>query len=102
MHIFIVLDFCADGDLFVAITEEKHRFHRNNARILHAFVQLLDAVAYCHNNNVFHCDLRPENILCEGGNIRLADFGLSTESGLCSDFGLGGPYMCPGSCSTIV
>ncbi|KAJ6628734.1 kinase-like domain-containing protein [Mycena sp. CBHHK59/15] len=92
-HIFVVLDLCTGGDLFVAITEN-HRYHRNTVLVQQAFVQLLDAVQYCHKNNVFHRDLKPENILCdsEGANIRLADFGLSTQSGLCSDFGLGSPY----------
>ncbi|KAJ7498802.1 serine/threonine protein kinase, negative regulator of sexual conjugation and meiosis [Mycena latifolia] len=92
-HIFIVLDFCAGGDLFVAITE-KHRFRRNTVLLRQAFIQLLDAVQHCHNNNVFHRDLKPENILYDnhGGNIWLADFGLSTQSGMCSDHGLGSPY----------
>ncbi|KAJ7129552.1 kinase-like domain-containing protein [Mycena epipterygia] len=93
--IFIVLDFCAGGDLFLAITEN-HRFHRNTVLVQQAFVQILDAVQHCHDNNIFHRDLKPENILCDtqGDTIRLrlADFGLSTQSRLCSDFGLGSPY----------
>ncbi|KAJ7094655.1 serine/threonine protein kinase, negative regulator of sexual conjugation and meiosis [Mycena belliarum] len=101
-HLFMVLDFCAGGDLFVAITE-KHRFRRNTDVLRHAFVQLLDAVQHCHNNWVFHRDLKPENILCDnqGCNIRLADFGLSTQKAICSDHGLGSPfYMSPEAIST--
>ncbi|KAF7352688.1 Serine/threonine protein kinase [Mycena venus] len=92
-HIFVVIDYCPGGDLFVAITD-KHRFHRNTALVKQAFLQILDAVQHCHGKHVFHRDLKPENILCdaEGNNIRLADFGLSTQSGSCSDYGLGSPY----------
>ncbi|KAJ7764989.1 serine/threonine protein kinase, negative regulator of sexual conjugation and meiosis [Mycena maculata] len=100
-HVFVVLDFCPGSDLFVAITE-KQRFHRNTALVQQVFVQILDAVEHCHNQRVFHRDLKPENILCDSlGNIRLADFGLSTQSGLTSEFGLGSPYyMSPEAIST--
>ncbi|KAJ7507932.1 serine/threonine protein kinase, negative regulator of sexual conjugation and meiosis [Mycena galericulata] len=92
-HIFVVLDFCPGGDLFSAITQ-KHLFHRNTAMVRQAFVQLLDAVEFCHRRRVYHRDLKPENILCDGSgsHIQLADFGLSTQSGITGDFGLGSPY----------
>ncbi|KAJ7276510.1 kinase-like domain-containing protein [Mycena haematopus] len=91
-HIFVVLDYCG-GDLFLAITD-KHCFHRNTILVKQAFIQILDAVQYCHDRHVFHRDLKPENILydAEGNNIWLADFGLSTQTGSCSDYGLGSPY----------
>ncbi|KAF7355417.1 Serine/threonine protein kinase [Mycena sanguinolenta] len=98
-HIFVVLDYCAGGDLFLAITD-KRLFYRNDALVKQAFVQILDAVQYCHDRHVFHRDLKPENILydAEGNNIWLADFGLSTQAGSCGDYGLGSPfYMSPES-----
>ena len=40
--------------------------------------QLLEAVAYAHENRVIHCDIKPENfILFEGNRVRLTDFGIS-------------------------
>ncbi|KAJ3163497.1 Cell division control protein 2 [Geranomyces michiganensis] len=40
--------------------------------------QILAGLKHCHDNRVFHRDLKPDNILiAEGEIIRIADFGLS-------------------------
>jgi tetratricopeptide (TPR) repeat protein len=42
------------------------------------FVEVLDAVAYAHENGVVHRDLKPGNVLVSGdGRARLLDFGIS-------------------------
>ncbi|XP_038986461.1 CBL-interacting serine/threonine-protein kinase 6-like [Phoenix dactylifera] len=44
----------------------------------HYFRQLISAV-FCHGRGVFHRDLKPENLLLDhAGNLKVADFGLST------------------------
>lgn len=40
--------------------------------------QILEAVAYAHDQRIIHCDIKPENvILFPGGKARLTDFGIA-------------------------
>ncbi len=43
-----------------------------------SFVQLVDAIRFCHSNSVYHRDLKSKNVLVDvHGWIKLADFGLA-------------------------
>lgn len=56
------------------------RICRRMSRVLAVdyLVQMVDAVAYAHQNRVLHRDIKPENfILFPDRNIRLTDFGLA-------------------------
>ena len=42
------------------------------------FDPMIEALAFAHRHGVIHCDVKPENfILFQGGQIRLADFGIA-------------------------
>ncbi|WWC64113.1 uncharacterized protein I303_106720 [Kwoniella dejecticola CBS 10117] len=98
-YIFVVMDFCDEGDLFGMITE-KQRYLGNDYLIRRIFLQIIDAVDYCHRMGIFHRDLKPENILCTQGGERIciADFGLATSERYSTDFGCGSTFYLSPEC----
>lgn len=84
----------------ISLFTETDRYFQNDALITDVFLQIIDAVEYCHEQGVFHRDLKPENILCnqDGTHVVLADFGLATRQPISDDLGVGsGYYMSPGT-----
>lgn len=77
---FIFLELVRDGDLYDKLKREG-RISEVEARDI--FVQMADAIAYLHRENVSHRDLKPENILVQENSdtgaveIKISDFGLS-------------------------
>ncbi|KAM3335879.1 hypothetical protein ACQJBY_030046 [Aegilops geniculata] len=73
--IFVVMEYCQNGELFDYIVE-KGRLQEDEARRI--FQQIISGVEYCHRNRVVHRDLKPENLLLDSKyNVKLVDFGLS-------------------------
>jgi serine/threonine protein kinase len=95
--IFVIMEYCPDGDLFFNITE-RGQYVGKDELARRAFLQILDAVEYCHRLGIYHRDLKPENILVtdHGETVKLADFGLATSSERSEDYGCGSTfYMSP-------
>uniref|UniRef100_A0A8C1M1G9 Calcium/calmodulin-dependent protein kinase type IV n=2 Tax=Cyprinus carpio TaxID=7962 RepID=A0A8C1M1G9_CYPCA len=78
MEIFLILELVTGGELFDRIVERGYYSERDAA---HVIKQILEAVAYLHENGVVHRDLKPENLLYADLSIdaplKIADFGLS-------------------------
>ncbi|MCO5610614.1 hypothetical protein L7F22_064853 [Adiantum nelumboides] len=126
--IYVILDYCPDGDLFSMITEnqrymvpmpdpnadidadfdETYQIARADMDVVvkDVFSQILDAVSTCHAQGIYHRDLKPENVLClqGGAKVVLADFGLATHEKRSNDFGCGSTFYmgpeCQGGIST--
>jgi serine/threonine protein kinase len=101
---FVVIEYCPEGDLFSNITE-CGKYVGNDFMAKSIFLQILDAVEYCHSIGIYHRDLKPENILVtNGGNtVKLADFGLATTERITSDYGCGSTfYMSPGMFNRVL
>jgi serine/threonine protein kinase len=100
-YTFFVYDLCA-GDLHSFI--KNAAFFREDELIKRVFLQIVDAISYCHERGVYHRDLKPENILVSaesGGDIDIfvADFGLATTSKMTTS-SCGTPcFMSPGMLS---
>jgi serine/threonine protein kinase len=102
---FMIIEYVPEGDLFSALTTScnSNYYHRNNIvgnndSIRYIFIQLIDAVHYCHQNNISHRDLKPENIMLNSKlQVKLADFGLATTEQVSNQFGCGSTiYFSPG------
>ncbi|ANB11894.1 putative serine/threonine protein kinase KSP1 [Sugiyamaella lignohabitans] len=92
---YLVLEYCAPGDLYEAI--KAGRGPREQNCVLDFMLQLIDSVEYCHSKGVYHRDIKPENILIgNDGSVKLADWGLATCTKINGEFGIGSErYMAP-------
>lgn len=62
-----------DGVTFDAYIRDRRTRRK---KILTYFMQLCDAVAYCHRSMIVHGDIKPGNILVADDRVRLVDFGI--------------------------
>jgi len=91
--VFIIMDWVEGTNLRQAIIEGKRPFTLPEvSNILHP---VCSALHFAHQNQVFHCDIKPANILIHvDGRVLLSDFGVAR---LATDDISGGtpPYMAP-------
>lgn len=94
-HTFLVLEFCAMGDLYEAIRLNRGPLETEHVRDF--MLQLVAAVEYMHSKGVYHRDIKPENIfLTADGEVKLGDFGLATTETWTEESGVGSDrYMAP-------
>ncbi|XP_077551265.1 testis-specific serine/threonine-protein kinase 6-like [Haemaphysalis longicornis] len=78
--VFIIMEMAAGGDLLSKILKV-HRFDEETAHRF--FMQLVSALAYLHQNDIAHRDLKCENVLLTKDDlVKLADFSFARY---CSD-----------------
>lgn len=80
-YVLLVTELCEGGDLRKYIKQKFSDRKVPSTMIFEILEQLVDAVAYLHDNRILHRDIKPQNILCdENGEklkIKLGDFGLA-------------------------
>ncbi|KAG5723977.1 Negative regulator of sexual conjugation and meiosis [Termitomyces sp. T112] len=98
-YTYIIMDYAPDHDLFTQILNNC-RYLGNDALIKHVFLQLVDAIEYCHSLGIYHRDLKPENILCfdNGYTVAITDFGLATTEKVSEELHTGSIYHMSPEC----
>eukprot|EP01113_Clastostelium_recurvatum_P001880 TRINITY_DN1077_c0_g1_i1.p1 TRINITY_DN1077_c0_g1~~TRINITY_DN1077_c0_g1_i1.p1 ORF type:complete len:484 (+),score=137.89 TRINITY_DN1077_c0_g1_i1:145-1596(+) len=81
-HLFLILEIVPGGELFDRVRLKGNYTEVDAAEVV---TQILDGVAYMHEQGVVHRDLKPENLLIKDGPdgkeaIKIADFGLSKDT----------------------
>ncbi|KAL6705370.1 cAMP-dependent protein kinase catalytic subunit [Coniothyrium glycines] len=94
-HVYLVLEFCSNGDLYEAIRVGRGPLETGHVRDF--MMQLVEAVEFIHSKGIYHRDIKPENIfLTQDGAMKLGDFGLSTSDAWSWEIAVGSDrYMAP-------
>ena len=91
--VFLVMDWVEGSNLRQRIIDMKRPYPLNSA--VNILQPICSALSFTHQNHVFHCDIKPANILLHvDGRVLLTDFGVAR---LASEKRSGGTpaYMAP-------
>ncbi|CEJ91403.1 Putative Serine/threonine-protein kinase HAL4/SAT4 [[Torrubiella] hemipterigena] len=108
-----VMEYCAEGDLFALVQKGWLKGEQKLKDRLCLFKQLVQGVAYLHENGIAHRDIKLENLLMtKDSKLKITDFGVSevfsgTHPGLreaggqCGQNMMGEVRLCaPGICGS--
>ena len=59
---YLVTELCKGGELFDEIIAKVHFTEKEAADLI---LQILQALAYCHEQKIVHRDIKPENVLID-------------------------------------
>eukprot|EP00826_Nyctotherus_ovalis_P059438 TRINITY_DN8265_c0_g1_i2.p1 TRINITY_DN8265_c0_g1~~TRINITY_DN8265_c0_g1_i2.p1 ORF type:complete len:382 (+),score=78.88 TRINITY_DN8265_c0_g1_i2:137-1282(+) len=80
-HLYLVFEHARGGSLYSHIrSSQNKKLPESEAKRI--FIQIADALRYCHRMGVVHRDLKLENILLDDNkDVKLIDFGFSIIAG---------------------
>uniref|UniRef100_A0A3B3W3A9 Myosin, light chain kinase 5 n=1 Tax=Poecilia latipinna TaxID=48699 RepID=A0A3B3W3A9_9TELE len=76
----MVMEFIAGGELFDRIVDDSFEYTEPGS--VRCIQQILEGIAFMHQQKIVHLDLKPENIVCvdtTGTCIKIVDFGLACK-----------------------
>jgi serine/threonine protein kinase len=77
---YVVMEYLEGGELFDRIVK-KNCYNEKEARDL--VFSMLSAMKYCHDRQIAHRDMKPENLLLasldDDANVKIADFGFAIK-----------------------
>lgn len=75
-YLYIQMEYCEKSTLRDTID---HELHRDQTRLWRLFREILDGLAYIHEQGMIHRDLKPVNIFLDSqDHVKIGDFGLAT------------------------
>lgn len=66
-----------EQNIYQLMKEHKKGFTEHEIKSI--MYQTILGLAYMHKHGFFHRDMKPENLLCKGDSVKIADFGLARE-----------------------
>ena len=93
--VFIVMDWVDGSDLKEVIRKSKQVLSLEV--VSRIFESICPALHYAHENKIYHCDIKPANIMIhKDGRVQLTDFGVALLANENAGTGRGTPpYMAP-------
>jgi protein-serine/threonine kinase len=76
-NLAIMTEFMEDGELAEKI--RKSGGLEDGLNLVNTFYQIVDGVKVCHDRDVVHLNLKPENIWVHGKEVKIGDFGHAME-----------------------
>ena len=78
-NLYLVLEYINGISLLEIIKNEKYHFIKEQ-RAKKIFLQVVKGISYCHKKNIFHRDIKLENILVlKDDTIKIIDFGFGVK-----------------------
>ncbi|XP_029456049.1 eIF-2-alpha kinase GCN2 isoform X2 [Rhinatrema bivittatum] len=76
-YLYIQMEYCEKSTLRDTIDQG---LHLDNIRLWRLFREILDGLAYIHDQGMIHRDLKPVNIFLDSNDhVKIGDFGLATD-----------------------